>query len=174
MDFFIWNRRKSVCGTSSPPLLCHMPLGKTLSFHMEAFLRCKPVPGTFCLIRTLCFYLEPFLGTIEALLRTLTRNLGISWNISSKPKPFAWNLGTFCILYLAPLLSTSEPSKTFAWNPYLEPRNLAPGKAYVVWQTPKLSTSLLGNDRPFTRSPWKASPTPEDSLEKDWVRTLRF
>ena len=31
-------------------------------------------------------------------------------------KPFAWNLGTACILYSEPLLGTLEPSESFTWN----------------------------------------------------------
>ena len=51
MVFFIWNRRtlkwQNFVWNLRPSLLCHMPSRKTLPFHMEAFLRCKPVPGTF-------------------------------------------------------------------------------------------------------------------------------
>ena len=56
-------------------------------------------------IRALCFFLEPFFGTLEPLLGSLTWNLR-TWNISSKPlaawnlhlKPFVWNFGTSCTL----------------------------------------------------------------------------
>ena len=41
----------------------------------------------------------------------LTRN-----SARSRLKPFAWNLGTACILYLEPLLGTLEPSGSFTWN----------------------------------------------------------
>ena len=88
--------------------------------------------------------LEP----LEPLRGTLSRNFGITllgtpfWNLhlelllgTSEPLgTYNWNFGTSWILFLEP----------FAWNPYLEPRNLAgwlpqsaPGPSLA--ETPKLS-----------------------------------
>ena len=109
--------------------------------------------------------LEPllllFLGTIETLLRTLTRNLLClkPWNLLHPLLgTLTFNLGTFQNLYLEPLLGTFlnlylEPLLGTFLNLYLEPllgtsehRGMtAPVPHGLVWLRPQ-SFQLLGKN----------------------------
>ena len=82
----------------------------------------NPQLGTF---RNLTFAWNPLL---EPSLGTLTWNLRTSWNLETLEPAgsLTWNLGTFRILYLEPLLGTSEPCGM-----------TAPGLSLA--ETPKLS-----------------------------------
>ena len=92
----------------------------------------------------------------------------LAWNLHLKP--FAWNLGTSCILYLEPLLGTSEPARSFTWsllepfnwNLYLEPlhrlelllgtsANLYIGTLAWTFGTFR---NLLGTSEPFGTFTW--------------------
>ena len=76
---------------------------------------------------------------------------GFTWNFArSRLKPFAWNLGTTCILYLEPLPGTLEPSlgtclEPLNRNPYVEQWNLHVGLWLGISEPRQTSTRNLRN-----------------------------
>ena len=97
-------------------------LGTACILYLEPLIGTLEPSGSFTwnLPRTL--KPEPFCGTMEPSLRTLTWNSDLEpWNLVKPPHETSetylepWN-------FLEPLLGTLEPFGTFTWNPYTEPR----------------------------------------------------